>query len=265
MVKKIIDTALFLLLLSSGVLAQTAFFVSPGGKNTNPGTKEKPFASIDHAKLQTRTLMKQLFLIIILLRLCFVCRAQNNLYVAVNGNDKYSGTLTKPLQSLEAALNKVASAKGKMITIFLRRGKYSLARTIVITPALLNNHYLQIAAYNSESVTITGAVKIMPQWMPYKNNIIQAFIGKALSIDQLFCNGKPLQMARYPNYDSAARVFKGTAADAVSPQRVKGWAHPEGGYVHALHQAEWGDFHYRILGKTDKDSLLLEGGWQNNR
>jgi hypothetical protein len=88
---------------------------------------------------------------------------------------------------------------------------------------------------------------------------------KGITIDQLFCNSKPLHMARYPNYDSAARFFNGTAADAIDPRRVKSWADPAGGYVHALHQAEWGDFHYRITGKTDTGSLQLEGGWQNNR
>ena len=191
--------------------------------------------------------------------------AQEKIYVAANGNDSFSGTIIKPLKTLEAALNKVASVKNKTINIFLRAGRYAPAKTIEITPALLNDHQLQIAAYNNEAVTITGAMKITPQWKLYKNNILQTSISKGLSIDQLFCNGNPLIMARYPNYDNAARVFKGTAADAIGAQRVKGWANPEGGYVHALHQAEWGDFHYRITGKNDKDSLLLEGGWQNNR
>ena len=209
--------------------------------------------------------MKQFFLLVILLQLCMMCTAQDKLYVALNGDDTNPGTAIKPLRSLEAALNKIASAKTKTVTIFLRKGKYSLEKTIRITPALLNGHFLQIAAYNNEAVAITGAVKIAPQWTAYKNNILQASIGKGFSIDQLFCNGLPLQMARYPNYDSTARVFNGTAADAISPVRVKTWAHPEGGYIHALHQAEWGDFHYRITGKTDSDSLLLEGGWQNNR
>ena len=54
MIKRIVYTAALLFLLNTAMLAQTVFFVSPGGKNTNPGTKEKPFASIDHAKLQAR-------------------------------------------------------------------------------------------------------------------------------------------------------------------------------------------------------------------
>jgi len=38
-----------------------------------------------------------------------------------------------------------------------------------------------------------------------------------------------------------------------------------GGYVHALHCSQWGDFHYLITGKNDKGEPALEGGWQNNR
>ncbi len=47
--------------------------------------------------------------------------------------------------------------------------------------------------------------------------------------------------------------------------RVKKWKNPEGGYFHAMHSHDWGDFHYRITGKNEKGELQLEGGWQNNR
>jgi hypothetical protein len=54
MIKRIVYTVASLFLLNTVILAQTVFFVSPKGRNTNPGTKEKPFASIDQAKLQAR-------------------------------------------------------------------------------------------------------------------------------------------------------------------------------------------------------------------
>lgn len=40
---------------------------------------------------------------------------------------------------------------------------------------------------------------------------------------------------------------------------------PEGGYVHAMHTALWGDMHWEIKGKNEDGTLQLEGGWQNNR
>lgn len=209
--------------------------------------------------------MKRCYLLIVFLHIIYCCAAQLNLYVAVNGNDNNPGTLAKPFKTFEAALDKVSKAKENKIKIYLRTGTYSPVQTIEITPALLNHHQLAVLAYNNEIVTLSGAVKISPQWQAYKEKLLQAPVGKGLILDQLFCNGKLIHMARYPNFNSNAPMLNGTAADAISTQRVKNWSHPEGGYVHALHQGEWGGFHYRITGKNDKDSLLLEGGWQNNR
>ncbi len=47
-------TAVCLVIIDTGVLAQTTFFVSPKGRNTNPGTIKQPFADIDHAKLKAK-------------------------------------------------------------------------------------------------------------------------------------------------------------------------------------------------------------------
>lgn len=208
---------------------------------------------------------KKFYLSIIILQLCFYGSAQVSVFVAISGNDNNQGTLSNPLKTLQAALAKVGTAKGSSISIFLRSGTYYPENTISITPDLLNNRQLEISAYKNESVRISGAIKLTPKWQPYQGKMLQASIGKGFVVDQLFCNGKSQPMARYPNFDSAAAFLHGTAADAISPVHVKNWADPEGGYVHALHQGEWGGFHYRIAGKTGKDSLLLEGGWQNNR
>lgn len=209
--------------------------------------------------------MQKLFLLA-LIGLGLIPRSygQTVLYVAPDGNDAAAGTVARPLKTLEAALRKVASAKTPAVTIRLRAGRYALLQPVSITPDLLNGHRLEIAAAAGEPVVLSGAVPLRPDWQPYKGNILQTSLDKGLSIDQLYANGLPLSMARYPNATPEARVFNGTAADAISPQRVRTWANPLGGYVHALHQGEWGDFHYRITGKTG-DSLHLEGGWQNNR
>jgi hypothetical protein len=64
---------------------------------------------------------------------------------------------------------------------------------------------------------------------------------------------------------SARRTYQGYAADAFSPERAARWADPAGGYIHAMHAARWGGYHYRITGKNPDGSLAYEGGWQNNR
>jgi hypothetical protein len=209
--------------------------------------------------------MKRIYFLMILLQCAVFCSAQVTFYAAANGNDSNPGTLVKPLKTIEAALAKVASAKTGTVTIFLRTGRYQPVSTIELTPSVLAKHRLRLEAYKNEKVIISGAKTVTYQWKPYKDKIVQAFAGKELKMDQLFCNGKLLHMARYPNFDSSAHMLNGTAADAISKQRVSKWSHPEGGYIHALHRGEWGGFHYRITGKNKQDSLLMEGGWQNNR
>ena len=76
--------------------------------------------------------------------------------------------------------------------------------------------------------------------------------------DQVFVNGQVQRMARYPNYNPKSKYFGGTAEDAISIERTHGWKNPEGGYVHALHLHEWGDFHYRIMGRKENGELNLE-------
>ena len=72
-------------------------------------------------------------------------------------------------------------------------------------------------------------------------------------------------MARYPNFDPEQPIFNGYAADCLDPERVKHWADPRGGFVHAQHIARWGGMHYVIVDKKDDGTVTLDGGWQNNR
>jgi hypothetical protein len=190
--------------------------------------------------------------------------AQQDYYVAPTGNDRNQGSKEQPFKTIHHALQQVIKAKDQAVRIFLREGIYYLDRTLEITPALLNKKQVQLAAYGAEKVTLSGAAPMQTNWKSYTGKIQQAYIGKGLQLDQLFCNGKLLQQARYPNYDSSARVFHGTDSAALAVSRIRNWKNPAGGYIHALHEGEWGGFHYRINRKI-KDSLLLEGGWQNNR
>jgi len=192
--------------------AQTTIFVSPVGKDTNPGTKKKPFATIGKAQIEAR--------------------------------------------QITGAVN-----------IILRSGTYYLSQPVVITSqdSRPDNAPVIFKSIPGESVIISGAVPLKLKWSEYKNGIWQAKVEKDVIFDQLFVNGKLQRMARYPNYNPKARFLGGTAADALSAERVKKYKNPVGAYVHALHASEWGDFHYIVKGRDDKGELVLEGGWQNNR
>ncbi len=212
--------------------------------------------------------MNKSLLAILIFQLClFNVHAQlRTFYVSPSGNDVHPiGTLAMPFKTIEAALSHISTEKEKQIVILLRKGTYYLDTTLVLSNSFLQNHSLTIASYKNENVIISGTRRLTLEWKPYRNNILQSYVGKSLQIDHLYYNGKALPMARYPNYDENARVFNGTAEDATSKERVKKWSNPVGGYVHALHQGEWGSFHYLITGVNANGELQLTGGWQMNK
>ncbi len=208
---------------------------------------------------------KKFYLSIILLQIFFFCAGQNKIYLSLRGSDKNEGTLNEPFKTLKVAITKALTFAGRDVIVEIRGGTYSLDKTLDISSNDFSLRSLTIRPYLNEKVIITGSKKVKLQWQPYKNGIVKATLDLAVSPDQLFLNNNSLAMARYPNYDSTARVFNGTDSDAISNERVKTWKNPTGGYIHALHQGEWGAFHYRITGKDENGKLTYEGGWQNNR
>ncbi len=190
-------------------------------------------------------------------------------YVAPNGADTNNGTKQKPFATLQKAQSaaRLVSAKGAAVNIYLRGGIYYLAEPMVFTSADSGraNTPVVYRAYENEIPVLSGGAKLSLQWQPFRDGILQAKVPAGFSSDQLFVNGERQHMARYPNFDAKVRHFNGYAADAFSPQRAARWANPAGGYIHAMHRAEWGGYHYRMTGKNDKSEVTYEGGWQNNR
>jgi len=192
--------------------------------------------------------------------------SQTTFFVSSKGSDTDPGTQTQPFASVNRALSEVRKTSDKVV-INLLEGTYNLKGPIVLTSedSRKENEILTIKNFENQKITISGALVLNLKWKEYKGGIWQAKVEQDLIFDELFVNGKLQRMARYPNYDSTAHFLGGTAADALTKQRVARWKSPEGGFVHALHPSEWGDIHYIITGKNDKDELALEGGWQNNR
>jgi hypothetical protein len=206
--------------------------------------------------------MKYLFFFCCVLFVLQPADAQVVYHVSPAGNDRQSGSLSKPLKTLSKAAELAVKQKNADVEILLHGGTYYLEKTITLQAAAMACRSLEIGAYNGEEVFISAGRLLQLNWKPYKNGIYVAAVPPGEHFERLFVNGQLQVLARYPNYDSAARVFHGTAADAL--ERAKKWQHPENGYVHALHAHEWGGFHYRITGVKNNE-LVLEGGWQNNR
>ena len=190
------------------------------------------------------------------------------LYVSPSGSDHHPGTAEKPMATLEYAWKKASRQAGRRsITIYCEGTNY-LSAPILITNETSGTpeHPIRFSSYPGQKAVISGSRILRNlRWKEYKNGIMQAKVEEELIPDQLFVNGKKQISARYPNFDPNIRIFNGYAADAGSPERVKNWSSPAGGYLHAMHSREWGGYQYSIEGKDAKGELILEGGFQNNR
>src|SRR5262249_53875429 len=155
------------------------------------------------------------------------------------------------------------------VTIELAAGTYYLSEPLVLgaDDSGTDQAPITYTAAPGAKAVVSGGTRLDLKWRPYKGAILQADVPAAkdssLDIDVFFADGGRQRRARYPNYDPKPRPFGGTAADAISPERVRRGADPIGAYVHALHRHEWGDFHYRVTGSDAQGNLTLEGGWQN--
>jgi hypothetical protein len=193
-----------------------------------------------------------------------------DIHLAPDGNDANPGTSAAPLQSFAAARAAAREFAGReSVTIHVADGVYYLPETLVFTPedSGSDKHPIVYQSVNEGMAIISGGLKLDLEWKPYRNGIYQAVVPAGLAIDQLFVDGKRQRMARYPNYDAdkPTAAYQGFAADAISRERAATWADPAGGYIHAMHVARWGGYHYRITGKKPDGSPAYEGGWQNNR
>ncbi len=189
-------------------------------------------------------------------------------FVDPSGNDAGSGSRATPFQSLRRAQHAVRGLAGREpVTVHLAAGSHYLPETLVLTAEDSGTRDAPVTwrAMEGAAAIVSGGLRLALDWEPHQAGMLGAKVPEGLKFDQLFMNGRRLPMARYPNADASVRHFQGFAPDAFAPERAAGWADPTGGFIHAMHRHEWGDFHYRILGKDPAGALLYEGGWQNNR
>ena len=191
-----------------------------------------------------------------------------NLYVSPSGFDDACGSLTHPYLTLKRAVQRLQeeSRNYKNANIFLRQGSYYIDTPVELNEETLGSTgiRLTITNYRDETPVMTGAAPITPQWTVYEGPVLAADIGPGRKVDAFYVNGERQIMARYPNYEPG-KTLGGYAADALSKERVARWKNPAGGYIRALHHAEWGGNSYRITGKTADDELLYEWVGDNNR
>jgi hypothetical protein len=209
------------------------------------------------------------YLMLVSLALCPFVNAAD-IHVSPSGSDSHPGTASAPLRSLAAARDAARSLAGReAVTVWVADGVYYLPETLVFTPADSGSpqHPVTYRTRHEGQAVLSGGAKLELTWRPHGNGILKASTPAGLAIDQLFINGQNQRMARYPNYDKnkPTAAYQGYAADAFSRERAAQWKDPTGGYIHAMHRARWGGYHYRITGKDAQGDVTYEGGWQNNR
>lgn len=186
--------------------------------------------------------------------------AQTVWVVSPEGDDTADGSFEHPFRNIGTALEKARRMPGHDITVFLRAGTYRLDAPLVFTP--VDGQAITLSGWRDEPVTVCGSRQLALRWRKSHGPVWESPL-ELTGFDRLFVNGQERILARYPDYREGA-VYNGTAADALSPGRVKRWKNPAGGFIHAIHRGRWGDMHYVITGKRGKE-LLFEGGFQNNR
>jgi len=209
--------------------------------------------------------MRNNFLIIISL-MTFLqagCQPESlELYISPNGQSGNEGSKESPFGSIQDAMIAVEQFKGTEATIYMAAGEYRLDAPIEISPKL---NGVKIIGAGADKVVVKGSKILDLKWSKYNDHIMVANVSQQDDFDQLYVGGKPQILARYPNYDEEEGHWQGHAADAIDPERVKGWKQPIGAIVHAMHRGEWGGFHYVISGLNENSEPVLSGGHQNNR
>jgi hypothetical protein len=216
-------------------------------------------------------MIRPCFLFRLLVCVCLISPvAAVELHVSPDGSDGNVGTAQAPLKTLAAARDAAKRVAGKeSVTVRVADGVYYLPETVVFEAADSGTEAFPIVyqAVNEGKAVLSGGLKLDLKWEDKGNGMFQASTPPGLVIDQLFIDGKRQRMARYPNHDPnrPTAAWQGYAADAFSKERAARWADPAGGYIHAMHAARWGGYHYRITGKKPDGNVAYEGGWQNNR
>ena len=192
------------------------------------------------------------------------------LFVATNGDDGWSGQLAEPnakradgpfatLERARDAVRQIKQSDGltKPITVLIRGGKYYLTDTFALRAEDSGTQDCPITytAYPGEEPILSGGRRLT-NWKPYKDKIWQCAVPKAKGgkwkFRQLFCNGRRMTRARFPNIDPDKPAYAqwlhiegpveadGDRAFLYKPGTFEHhWSKPTEGEVVIWHRHEW--------------------------
>ncbi|MCL4195433.1 MAG: hypothetical protein KJZ87_27090, partial [Thermoguttaceae bacterium] len=220
--------------------------------------------------------------------------AATEFFVAADGNDSWSGKLAEPnpersdgpLASLARARDAIRALKtaGGLpqggVTVFIRGGTYSLPQTLTFEAQDSGSPGSAVTyqAYQGEKPVVIGG-KAVAGFKPYQGKILKADVAaqglKGVEFRQLFCNGRRMHLARYPNFDPQNPYGGGWAyadgkpvpmyADVPNedkrtlhykPSDAREWARPEEGEIFVFPRYNWWNNIVRIKG-IDREGRLV--------
>ncbi|MCK5371564.1 MAG: right-handed parallel beta-helix repeat-containing protein, partial [Cyclobacteriaceae bacterium] len=140
----------------------------------------------------------------------FFLNAQGlSLYISLEGNDKWQGTETKPLKSLEGARNKIRLLRenttfSDTIKVIVKGGNYQLKSTFVLTPEDGGSVSAPVLyeGPHGEKAIFSGGIQL-EGFKEMDNGLWVAHVPEVSywnwTFDQLYVNGKRAIRAKSPN------------------------------------------------------------------
>lgn len=170
---------------------------------------------------------------------CSASTAQSaEFYLSPQGDDRNSGTLERPFQTLGRgqAAARAAHAKGEgAVTVWLRGGRYELSATFTLTSADsgVEGRPVVYRCYGAEQPVLSGGTRI-GGWKPVQGDLpggpvargtvwtaeVPSAQGTAWTFRQLWANGRRLPRARWPNLPDVEPASPAGAA-AEDPYRTR--------------------------------------------
>ncbi|MDW7692185.1 T9SS type A sorting domain-containing protein [Flammeovirgaceae bacterium SG7u.111] len=174
--------------------------------------------------------MKAKFTIVFLLAFAFFQANAANYYVAKDGSDSNDGSKAAPFLTISKAASLMVAGD----TCFVKAGTYRE----VLSPANAGQAGSPIVFTNyADDSVVISATEVLDTWSISSGNIYQADYAMGLGRqNMIFCNGKPMDWARWPNNDDddpytvqGVKVESGTGSTIVGSEIPdKDWV---GGYI----------------------------------